>query len=145
MGGYLSHEYHYISEIGEDHILNCSNCGCWSNTELGKGKCPKCNKTGNVNIQNGIEVGHTFLLGDKYSKPLKAVYLSKKQKFVTLQMGSYGLGLSRIMAAAIEVLSNDYEMRWPIALAPFTVLIVPSKVNFILLHFFLFYKQLSFL
>lgn len=73
-------------------------------------------------------MGHTFLLGDKYSKPLKAFYLTQENKPNVLQMGSYGLGLSRIIAAAVEVLSSEHEIRWPKILAPYTVVIIPPKV-----------------
>lgn len=69
------------------------------------------------------------MLGDKYSKPLNATYLNKDAKSEFLQMGSYGLGLSRILAASVEVLSNEQEMRWPEILAPYTVLILPPKVS----------------
>jgi prolyl-tRNA synthetase len=75
-----------------------------------------------------FKVGHTFLLGDKYSKPLKATYLSSNGKPEVLQMGSYGLGLSRILAAAVEVLSSEQEIRWPPSLAPYNVIILPPKV-----------------
>lgn len=81
-----------------------------------------------MNVSRGIEVAHTFLLGEKYSKPLNAVYLSKEAKQTTLQMGSYGIGLSRLIAATIEILSLEQEMRWPDALLPFSVVIIPAKV-----------------
>lgn len=74
-------------------------------------------------------MGHTFLLGDKYSKPLNATYLSPDATPIVLQMGSYGIGMSRILAASVEVLSLEQEMRWPDALAPYSVIIIPSKVG----------------
>lgn len=127
MGGSLSHEYHYKADIGEDRLMLCSNCGLHANIDLvGLDKCSNCNST-NVTISNGIEVGHTFLLGDKYSKALKANYLNEKKKPIPLQMGSYGLGLSRILAAVVEVLSQEEEIRWPLALAPYTAIIIPPK------------------
>lgn len=76
-----------------------------------------------------FKVAHTFLLGDKYSKPLNAVYLSKDAQQTVLQMGSYGIGLTRLIAAAIEVLSLEQEMRWPDVLVPFSVVIIPPKVT----------------
>lgn len=76
-----------------------------------------------------LQVGHTFLLGDKYSVPLHATYLTDTKEPTNLQMGSYGLGLSRILAASLEVLSSEQEMRWPDALVPYTVLIIPPKVG----------------
>lgn len=129
MGGNYSHEFHYLADIGEDKILNCSKCKYSANIELlsSLDKCPKCDNT-DVNITFGIEVGHTFLLGEKYSEPLHATFLSQGGKSHPIQMGSYGLGLTRILAAALEVLSTEKEMRWPIELAPFTLIILPPKV-----------------
>lgn len=77
-------------------------------------------------------MAHTFLLGDKYSKPLNAIYLTKEAQQNVLQMGSYGIGLTRLVAAAIEVLSLEQEMRWPDVLVPFSVVIIPPKVTNIL-------------
>lgn len=129
MGGNHSHEFHYLSDIGEDKILNCLKCKYSANVELlsSANKCPKCDNT-DVSISFGVEVGHTFLLGEKYSEPLNATFLSQEGKSHSIQMGSYGLGLTRILAAALEVLSTEKEMRWPIELAPFTSIIIPPKV-----------------
>ncbi|RZC40458.1 proline--tRNA ligase, mitochondrial, partial [Asbolus verrucosus] len=77
------------------------------------------------NVQN--VVGHTFLLGEKYSKPFNTTYLASDGKPRIIQMGSYGLGLSRILAATVEVLSNEQEMRWPPVLAPYNIIIIPPK------------------
>lgn len=74
-------------------------------------------------------MGHTFYLGNKYSKPLRAHYLSQKGKPEILQMGSYGLGLSRIVAASLEVLSTEIEIGWPDVIAPYNVIIIPPKVK----------------
>ncbi|KAF5270342.1 hypothetical protein FQR65_LT05530 [Abscondita terminalis] len=127
MGGLLSHEYHYNADIGEDKITSCLDCGFFANAELaGSDKCSHCAGS-NIKIVSGIEVGHTFLLGEKYSKPLKAQYLTEARALVPLQMGSYGLGITRIIAAAIEVLATENEIRWPLSLAPFAVLIIPPK------------------
>lgn len=74
------------------------------------------------------------MLGDKYSKPLKAKFLSKEGKPEILQMGCFGLGLSRIIAASVEVLSSEQEMRWPDALAPYNTVILPPKVSWIIFY-----------
>lgn len=68
------------------------------------------------------------MLGDKYSKPLNAVYLSKDAQPTVLQMGSFGIGMTRLIAASIEILSLEQEMRWPDVLVPFSVVIIPPKV-----------------
>lgn len=74
-----------------------------------------------------IQVGHTFLLDTKYSKPLNAFYKDNNIE-KPLVMGCFGIGLSRIMAAAAEILSTNEELKWPKNLAPFTVCIIPPKV-----------------
>lgn len=74
-------------------------------------------------IQRGIEVGHVFFLGDTYSKKLKATYLDTDGKPALIQMGCYGIGVSRIAAAAIEQNHDDKGIVWPRALAPFEVVI----------------------
>ncbi len=78
-----------------------------------------------VAIQRGIEVGHVFFLGDKYSKALGATFLETDGKPATLQMGCYGIGISRIAAAAIEQNHDARGIIWPRALAPFEVVICP--------------------
>ncbi|MGB7400350.1 proline--tRNA ligase [Castellaniella sp.] len=80
---------------------------------------------GQLAIQRGIEVGHVFFLGDKYSKALNATYLGTDGKPAVLQMGCYGIGISRIAAAAIEQNHDDRGMIWPRALAPFEVVLCP--------------------
>lgn len=81
-----------------------------------------------------LQVAHTFLLGDKYSKPLNAVYLSKEARPTVLQMGSFGIGLTRLIAASIEILSLEQEMRWPDVLVPYSVVIITPKVVALFSH-----------
>lgn len=76
-------------------------------------------------IQRGIEVGHVFFLGDKYSRSLGATFLDKDGKSAIIQMGCYGIGISRIAAAAIEQGHDDKGIIWPRAIAPFEVVICP--------------------
>ncbi|KAK9884432.1 hypothetical protein WA026_007279 [Henosepilachna vigintioctopunctata] len=130
MGGSLSHEYHYTAEVGEDILLKCTECNYFANAEVVKDSCcPKC-KSGNVMEKyKGIEVGHTFLLGDKYTKVFKSNFMDTNGKRENLEMGCYGIGLTRLLAAAIENLSGDNEIRWPKEIAPYTVLIIPPKVG----------------
>ncbi|CAH1975649.1 unnamed protein product [Acanthoscelides obtectus] len=130
IGGNLSHEYQFKAPIGEDCIITCNKCNFSANSEVcHEKKCPNCGEQENVLVQTGIEVGHTFLLGDKYSKPLKAFYLGKNAKPQVLQMGSYGLGLSRILAACVELLSTETDIAWPDVLAPYNVAIIPPKAG----------------
>jgi prolyl-tRNA synthetase len=86
-------------------------------------KCPKCGA--GVKITRGIEVGHIFKLGTKYSKALNCVYLDENGKEQPMVMGSYGIGLDRTMAAIIEQNHDENGIIWPISVAPYHVIIVP--------------------
>ncbi|MGB3290044.1 MAG: proline--tRNA ligase [Burkholderiaceae bacterium] len=84
---------------------------------------------GQLAIQRGIEVGHVFFLGDKYSKALGATFLETDGKPAVLQMGCYGIGISRIAAAAIEQNHDEKGIIWPRAIAPFEAVICPMGWN----------------
>lgn len=84
---------------------------------------------GELVIKRGIEVGHIFQLGAKYSKELNATVLDEQGKSVTMLMGCYGIGVSRIAAAAIEQKNDDHGVIWPDAIAPFQIGIVPLKMD----------------
>ena len=84
--------------------------------------CPRCG--GKTEFFKGIEVGHTFKLGTKYSKAMKAEYLDKAQKPQTMVMGCYGIGVSRVVAAAIEQGHDKDGIIWPAEIAPFSVAVV---------------------
>lgn len=128
MGGSMSHEYHYESGIGEDILINCPTCNFKGNEELTNGLnvCPKC-KSNDIQKSMGIEIAHTFVLEDKYTKPLNATFLQANGKPAPMVMGCYGIGITRITAATIEILSLDDQIRWPFRLAPYTVCIIPPK------------------
>lgn len=80
---------------------------------------------GRLRITRGIEVGHIFQLGSKYSAALGAVVLDAAGKPRTLEMGCYGIGVSRVVAAAIEQHHDARGIRWPLPMAPFQVVVVP--------------------
>jgi len=80
---------------------------------------------GKLAIQRGIEVGHVFFLGTKYSKDMNATFLDETGKPQLMQMGCYGIGVTRIVGAAIEQNHDERGIIWPDALAPFTVVICP--------------------
>lgn len=80
---------------------------------------------GTLAIQRGIEVGHVFFLGDTYSRAMGATYLDENGKSQLIQMGCYGIGISRIAAAAIEQGNDERGIIWPRAIAPFEVVICP--------------------
>ncbi len=84
---------------------------------------------GRLVIARGIEVGHIFQLGDKYSRALGASCLDEHGKAVTLLMGCYGIGVSRVVAAAIEQHHDERGILWPPAVAPFEVALAPINLN----------------
>ena len=83
-------------------------------------------KKENQLVTKGIEVGHIFYFGDKYSKPLNCSVDLQGGKKVNVKMGSYGIGVSRLVGAIIEAKFNDNVMKWPKSIAPFEAAIVPS-------------------
>ncbi|MBF0342121.1 MAG: proline--tRNA ligase, partial [Magnetococcales bacterium] len=90
--------------------------------------CPRCGP-GRLALDRGIEVGHVFKLGHKYSKAMNVVVLDQEGKERTPIMGCYGIGVSRIVAAAIEQNHDDNGIIWPVALAPFEVEILLANPN----------------
>ncbi len=80
---------------------------------------------GTLNTCRGIEVGHVFQLGNKYSCAMKAEVLDESGKLIPLKMGCYGLGISRVVAAAIEQHHDEHGIVWPQSMAPYQVVIVP--------------------
>ncbi|XP_014674558.1 PREDICTED: probable proline--tRNA ligase, mitochondrial isoform X2 [Priapulus caudatus] len=132
IGGSVSHEFHLPASIGEDALYLCQKCSYQANAEvLDAGvvnpACPSCGDS--LRSTPGIEVGHTFLLGTKYSSTFGASYLNRHGKPNLLQMGCFGLGVSRILAAAVEVLSTNSELRWPTSIAPYQVCVIPPKAG----------------
>ncbi|MDI3546586.1 MAG: prolyl-tRNA synthetase [Halanaerobiales bacterium] len=86
-------------------------------------RCPRCE--GSLEIKSGIEVGHIFKLGTKYSESLGATYLDENGKEQVIVMGSYGIGITRLVAAAIEQHHDENGIIWPKAIAPYQVIILP--------------------
>ena len=87
-----------------------------------------CGK-GQVEIKRGIEVGHIFQLGTKYSEAMRAEVLDQNGKSVPMSMGCYGIGITRIVAAAIEQNNDENGIIWPEAMAPFTVVLIPLGMD----------------
>lgn len=87
-----------------------------------------CGK-GHLVIKRGIEVGHIFQLGDRYAAAMKAGVLNEEGKHQIMTMGCYGVGVSRIVAAAIEQNHDQYGIIWPAAIAPFQVALVPMNMH----------------
>jgi prolyl-tRNA synthetase len=89
---------------------------------------PSPDGQGTLDIARGIEVGHIFQLGDKYSQSMGAKVLDEGGREQVMSMGCYGIGISRIVAAAIEQNNDDRGIAWPIPLAPFQVALLPMKM-----------------
>jgi prolyl-tRNA synthetase len=85
--------------------------------------------SGKLEFARGIEVGHIFQLGTKYSSAMKATCLDEQGKAITLTMGCYGIGVSRVIAAAIEQNNDDKGIIWPTAIAPFQLALVPINMH----------------
>ncbi|HKI74731.1 MAG TPA: proline--tRNA ligase [Pseudomonadales bacterium] len=84
---------------------------------------------GILSFKRGIEVGHIFKLGEKYSRPMNATVLDDNGKAVTMVMGCYGMGVSRLVGAIIEQYHDDKGMVWPAIVAPFHVVIIPINAH----------------
>ena len=89
--------------------------------------CSRCGHA--LKFARGIEVGHVFKLGTKYSKAMKATYLDKNGKERYMIMGCYGIGVGRTVAAAIEQNHDENGIVWPVPLAPYQVIITPVNIN----------------
>jgi prolyl-tRNA synthetase len=90
-------------------------------------KCPKCH--GKLESARGIEAGHIFKLGDKYSKAMNATFLDENGKAQNFIMGCYGIGVSRTVAAAIEQNNDENGIIWPTAIAPYIVDVIPANMK----------------
>ena len=89
--------------------------------------CPQCGTP--LKVTKGIEVGNIFKLGTKYSKPMNAVYTDVDGKTKPYVMGCYGIGITRTAAAAVEKHHDEHGIKWPLAIAPYHVVVVPVNVK----------------
>jgi len=151
IGGNLSHEFIILAETGESkiftdkRIFDVSSDGfhierksledlrkkyekfyAVTDEKFNKKEFEKEVSEENRLITKGIEVGHIFYFGDKYSKPLKCAVDLQDGTKVDVKMGSYGIGVSRLVGAIIEAKFNNNIMRWPESVTPFDVAIIPS-------------------
>jgi prolyl-tRNA synthetase len=106
-------------DCGEINIQDIRNVAAGDPSPCGQG---------NIEIKRGIEVGHIFQLGRKYAEAMNCSVLNEGGKNQTLTMGCYGIGVSRIVAAAIEQNHDENGIKWPKAIAPFQVAIVPMNM-----------------
>ena len=151
IGGELSHEFIILAETGESQIYadkkileidlkkydstdsslkkmreNFSSLYAVTDDKFKNEEFNQKVKKENQIKMRGIEVGHIFYVSDKYSKPLNCLIDAQDGKKITVKMGSYGIGVSRLVGAAIEANYNNDVMKWPKANAPFDAVIIPS-------------------
>ena len=149
IGGSESHEFHVIADNGEDELIFSDSSDYAINAELFSEK-PKegdisPDGSGKVKIKRGIEVGHIFKLGDNYSDAMDATISNKNNENIKMVMGCYGIGVSRIAAAAIEQSNDDKGIIWPKSISPFSVTIISigySKNNILKKYTNDLYKEL---
>ncbi len=116
-----THEFQVISDVGEDIIYVCEKCEYAENKEISQlrndAKCPKCGAK--IHEHKSIEVGNIFPLGTKYSEAFNLKFTDEKGEKKLVVMGSYGIGLGRVMATIVEVLHDAGGILWPNEVAPF--------------------------
>ena len=117
-------DFHFT---GANWDRDCENYTVADIRNVVAGDPSPCGK-GNLEIKRGIEVGHIFQLGEKYAQAMNCGVLTEAGKNQILTMGCYGIGVSRIVAAAIEQNHDKYGIKWPKAIAPFQVAIVPMNM-----------------
>lgn len=132
IGGSTSQEFMVLADTGEEAIVACTVCPYAANlekTEVGHQAagedCPRCGKP--LQVDRGIEIGHVFLLGSKYSKEMKASFLNEKGEERFFEMGCYGIGVSRIIAASIEQNHDEKGIVWPMPITPFAFHLLPIQ------------------
>ena len=151
IGGNLSHEFVILAETGESEIYadknifqidlnqytfndsslekmreDFSKIYAVTDAKFKKDDFNKFVKKENQIITKGIEVGHIFYFSDKYSKPMNCLIDDKTGKKTSVKMGSYGIGVSRLVGAIIEAKYNNEIMKWPKSISPFDVVIIPN-------------------
>jgi len=124
IGGDVSHEFMIPAESGEDVLYRCRVCQyLCSQQEAATANCPHCEE--DMEKINALEVGHIFKLRDKYSQVLGVKYLDASGRQQVVQMGCYGIGVSRLIPAVIEQNHDADGIVWPRSVAPYEVMVVP--------------------
>ena len=144
IGGDLSHEFHIIADTGESTLYydkkydtmgdlkgqdidSLKNLYAATEEKHDPLNCPL--NESQLSVRKGIEVGHIFNFADKYSSSMKALVNDSDGKRVPIQMGSYGIGISRLVAAIIEVSHDEKGIIWPVKIAPFKASIVNLNIK----------------
>ena len=122
IGGDWSQEFHILAEGGEDRLLISEDGSFAVNMEIKEAQEENIRKNKkNIKEKRGIEAGHIFYLGQKYSQAMDISYLDRGGVKRHAQMGCYGIGISRILQAVIEQSHDEKGMIWPLPVAPFAV------------------------
>ncbi len=139
IGGNLSHEFIMPADSGEDTIGLCGACGFAKNLGGAPARnpenapadhtCPQCRDPKPLNPVRGMEIGHIFFLGTKYSEKLSAVFLDRDGMRKPIEMGCYGIGVSRLISAVIENRHDDKGILWPISVAPYRALVLATMMD----------------
>ena len=131
IGGLKSKEFMVLADSGEDDLIVCDSCGYGANTEVHTDftEGDKCSCGSELRITKGIEVGHIFQLGNKYSESMNATYLNKDGKKAFFEMGTYGIGVSRLMGAIIEQNHDDKGCVWTKETQAFDYHIIISNIK----------------
>lgn len=131
-----THEFQVELNVGEDEIILCRSCNFAENIEISKNKegssCSKCG--GILEKTKTSEVGNIFPLGNKYSKAFNLKYLTKKGEKKLVVMGSYGIGISRVMGTVCELFNDKLGIIWPHSIAPFRAHLITVGKNTALLQ-----------
>ena len=127
IGGNSSEEFMILCDIGEDTIVYSDESDFASNIELHDLPvgAPSPDGKGHIKHAKGIEAGHIFKLGTKYSEPMKATFIDKDGKTKPIIMGCYGIGVSRLLMAVLEQHYIDDKAVWPKEIRPFDVHLLP--------------------
>ncbi|MGB1230305.1 MAG: His/Gly/Thr/Pro-type tRNA ligase C-terminal domain-containing protein, partial [Holosporaceae bacterium] len=140
-GGDLSHEFIVLAPSGESTLLydatfkpgtpltldDIHNVYAVTDDQHNPETCPL--KADQLKTSKGIEVGHVFYFGTKYSAPLGGNVMDDKGELTPVHMGSYGIGVSRVLAALIEIFSDEKGMVWPQSVAPFDFGLLNLKIG----------------
>lgn len=143
IGGDMSHEFQIVAPTGEstiyydaafDHLTleqmtlkNVESLYAAADEKHDPATCPLA--ADQIKTARGIEIGHIFYFGTKYSEPLGAKVVGPDGQMITLEMGSYGIGVSRLVAAIIEANHDEHGIKWPEAVAPFKVGLLNLKMG----------------
>jgi len=121
-----THEFQVVCSVGEDNILVCENCFYAENEEISNlkegDKCIKCG--GKIKKEHSVEVGNIFPLGTKYSKDFGLKYKDENGELRDVVMGSYGIGIGRVMGTIVEVYHDENGIIWPKEVAPAQVYLI---------------------